>query len=201
MGVAPHRRQSAAADIVDRLIRRHSTAVVLLHQAVADRLGLGPTDHKCLDLLRERGAMTGSELAAITALTTGAITGVVARLEGAGYIHRKPDPNDGRRQIISVAHQRAAEIKAVFEPIHNDAAALLEQFDGGQRTAIADFLDHMTDCVYRHVSLLRSKALPPVNEVRGIQRVPSKSNGKKSRGGHRRPARKTSKSPTTRIRR
>ena len=62
----------------------------------------------------------------------------------------------GRRQIISVAHERASDIKAVFEPIHQDAAALLEQFDGGQLTAIADFLDQMTDCVYRHVSLLRA---------------------------------------------
>jgi hypothetical protein len=50
-------------EIVGRLARRHSAAVVLFHHAVAERLGLGPTDHKCLDLLRESGPMAGSDLA------------------------------------------------------------------------------------------------------------------------------------------
>src|SRR5437763_8916157 len=89
--------------IVGRLVRRHSTAVVLFHHAVAECLGLGPTDHKCLDLLLDRGAMSGSDLAAITGLTTGAITGVVARLEQAGYVRREPDPDDGRKQILHLA--------------------------------------------------------------------------------------------------
>jgi len=74
MKAARKSKDELAGEIVGRLARRHSTAVVLFHHAVAERLGLGPTDHKCLDLLRERGAITGSELAAITGLTTGAIT-------------------------------------------------------------------------------------------------------------------------------
>src|SRR6516162_2668811 len=107
MGTARKGKRELTEEIVGRLARRHSTAVVLFHHAVAERLGLGPTDHKCLDLLRERAAMTGSELAAITCLTSGAITGVVARLERAGYLHRKPDPHDGRKQILYLALERA----------------------------------------------------------------------------------------------
>ncbi len=61
------------------------------------RLGLGPSDHKCLDLVRERGPMTAARLAALTGLTTGAITGVVARLERGGLVARRPDPDDGRK--------------------------------------------------------------------------------------------------------
>src|SRR6516164_6949654 len=121
-----------AEDIVGQLARRHSTAVVLFHQAIAERLGLGPTDHKCLDLLRERGAMTGSELAAITGLTTGAITGVVARLEQAGYLRRESDPYDGRKQILFPALDRLRDIQHVFDPIREDTAALLEGFDTHQ---------------------------------------------------------------------
>lgn len=55
MKTARKRDQELIEEIVGRLAGRHSTAVVLFHQAVAERLGLGPTDHKCLDLLRERG--------------------------------------------------------------------------------------------------------------------------------------------------
>ena len=84
MRAARKKKHELAEEIAGRLMRQYSTAVVLFHHAVAERLGLGPADHKCLDLVRERGVMTGSDLAAITGLTTGAITGVVGRLERAG---------------------------------------------------------------------------------------------------------------------
>src|SRR5437763_16981351 len=103
MKTVRNNKRELADEIVGQLARRHSTAVVLFHHAVAERLGLGPTDHKCLDLLRERGAMAGSDLSAITGLTSGAITGVVARLEQAGYVRREPDPDDGRKQILHLA--------------------------------------------------------------------------------------------------
>ncbi len=148
-------------EIVGRLARRHSTAVVLFHHAVAERLGLGPTDHKCLDLLRDRGAMTGSDLGAITGLTSGAITGVVARLERAGYLRREPDPHDGRKQILHLALKRA-HIQDVINPLREDVAATLEHFDSHQLGAIAEFLAAATDLVYRHAALLRAQTLSAV---------------------------------------
>jgi DNA-binding MarR family transcriptional regulator len=159
MEVGPKNRQELAEEIVGQLVRRHSTAAVLFHHAVAERLGLGPADHKCLDLLRERGAMTGSELAAITGLTSGAITGVVARLERAGYLHRKPDPHDGRKQILSPARERLQELHRVFGPLREDVAALLESFDVRQLTAIADFLTRSAEIAFRHATRLRAETL------------------------------------------
>src|SRR5258708_7335822 len=138
-------------EIVGRLVRRHSTAVVLFHHAVAERLGIGPTDHKCLDLLRERWPLTGSELAALTGLTTGAITGVVARLEKAGYLRREPDAHDRRKQILYPVLERIRDIQVVFDPIRTDMAALLERFDTHQLTAIAEFLARSADLANRHV--------------------------------------------------
>lgn len=161
-----------AEEIVGRLMRRHSTAAVLFHHAVAERLGLGPTDHKCLDLLLERGAMSGSELAAITCLTSGAITGVVARLERAGYVRREPDPHDRRKQILSPALDRARDIHNVFDPIRKDVAALLDAFDSHQLTAIAEFLARSTDLAYRHGALLRSDTLRREPDSRGVQGLP-----------------------------
>jgi DNA-binding MarR family transcriptional regulator len=158
----PTTRQSKSErieEIVGRLVRRNSIAVVLFHHAVAERLGIGPTDHRCLDLLRERGALTGSELAAITGLTTGAITGVVARLEQAGYLRRESDSHDRRKQTLYPSLERMQGIKHLFDPIRKDVTALLERFDTHQLAAIAEFLAHSTDLAYRHVALLRSDAL------------------------------------------
>jgi DNA-binding MarR family transcriptional regulator len=159
MGTAPKTKRELADDIVGRLVRRHSTAAVLFHHAVAERLGLGPTDHKCLELLRERGAMSGSELAAITGLSSGAITGVVARLERARYLRREPDPNDGRKQILYPAQERVRELRKMFDPIRVDVTALLEGFDVHQLIAIAKFLDRSVAIAYRHATLLRAEAL------------------------------------------
>src|SRR5438132_5236412 len=95
----------------------------MFHQTVADRLGLNPTDHKCVDLLLLKGPMTAGELADSTGLTTGAITGAVDRLEKAGYVHRQPDPGDRRRVIVRVVSRRVGEIGRLFESL---AAATAE---------------------------------------------------------------------------
>ena len=79
-----------------------STAVVLYHEAIADRLGLSATEWKCLGLLRKSGPITAGRLAELTGLTTGAITGIVDRLERAGRARRASDPHDRRRVIIEV---------------------------------------------------------------------------------------------------
>src|SRR6266700_1599933 len=165
-------KHGLAEEIVGRLARRHSTAVVLFHHAVAERLGLGPTDHKCLDLLRERGAMAGSDLSAITGLTSGAITGVVARLERAGYLCREPNPHDGRKQILHLALERT-HIQDVINPLREDVAALLENFDTHQLTAIAEFLARTTDLIYRHAALLRGETISDLGRTRVIEPAPS----------------------------
>lgn len=160
-----------AEEIVGSLARRHSTATVLFHHAVADLLGLGPTDHKCLDLLRERGLMTGSELAAITGLTTGAITGVVTRLDRAGYVRREPDQHDRRKQVLHLVPEGMRDLHAVFDPLREDAATLLEGFDTHQLAAIAEFLARSTDFAYRRATLLRAQLLAAGGRTRPVART------------------------------
>lgn len=164
---ATHRRRRELIDaIAGPLARQRSTADVLFHHAVAACLGLGPTDHKCLDVLRDRGAMSGSGLAAITGLTSGAITGVVARLEHAGYLRREPDAYDGRKQILSIVPERLREVhEDVFAPLREDVAAVLEPFDTHQLAAIADFLSGTTAVLYRHLGLLRGRRFTPASHA------------------------------------
>ncbi len=60
------RRTNASLERLAQLTRRNSTATVLYHHAIAERLGLGPSDHKCLDLVLQPGELSGSRLAAMT---------------------------------------------------------------------------------------------------------------------------------------
>lgn len=143
--------------IVNRLARQHSTAMVLFHHAVAEWLHLGPTDHKCLDLLRERQALTGAQLASMTGLTTGAVTGVVRRLEKAGYLQREPDPHDRRKQVLRPVPARMDEIHQVIAPLRAESTDLLERFDTHQLAAIAEFLTETTRIGHRHAALFRTE--------------------------------------------
>lgn len=144
-------------------LRRLSTAAVLFHHAVAERLGLGPTDHKCVELLREHGPMIARDLGELTGLTSGAVTGIVARLESAGYVERRPDADDRRKQWLSVIPDRMEELEVIFGRIRADAAELLDGFDERQREAITIFLDRSADLIYRHTAHLRAESvLAPV---------------------------------------
>ncbi len=76
--------------------------LVRFYDAVADQLGLHVTDLTCLGALRDRGRAGVGELAAELGLTTGAVSRVIDRLERAGFVHRIPDPVDGRKVIIEL---------------------------------------------------------------------------------------------------
>ena len=130
--------------------RRLSMATIMFHQAVADRLGLHPTDHKCIGLLAEAGSTTAGELAEATGLTTGAITGVIDRLEAAGFVRREDDPNDRRRVIIRVVPKRYRDIARLFEPLAAAAREVGARYSEQERATILDFVDRscqvLRDC-------------------------------------------------------
>ncbi|MGH3332858.1 MAG: MarR family winged helix-turn-helix transcriptional regulator [Nocardioidaceae bacterium] len=157
------------------LTRRHSTATVLFHHAIAERLGLGPSDHKCLDLLLQHEHMTGSRLSAMTGLTTGAVTGVVNRLEQAGYVRRTPDPTDGRRQLLQPVPERIAEVGTLFDQHGPDLASMLADMDRDQISAVITFLDRATDDLEQRSAMLRVEtSRTPPSRARAKPTPPTK---------------------------
>jgi DNA-binding MarR family transcriptional regulator len=109
--------------------RTNSTGTVILHAAVAERLGLNPSDHKCADLMMSQSeTCTPGRLAELTGLSTGAITGVIDRLERAGFLIREHDPEDRRRVLLRVTQTRGPEMHALFQPLSRGVEALLENY-------------------------------------------------------------------------
>jgi DNA-binding MarR family transcriptional regulator len=132
-----------SAGRLDRLLRDLSTETVLLHQAIADRLGLNPTDHKCLGLLVDAGRpVTPGELATLTGLTSGAVTGVVDRLEAAGFVRRTRDPEDRRKVGIEVVFERVKrQVFPVFEQLARRMAVVAGAYKPREIETIVDFLE------------------------------------------------------------
>lgn len=135
--------------------RRLSARTIFLHQAIADRLGLNLTDHKCLDILVQNGAMPAGKLAEASGLTTGAITGVVDRLERAGYVTRNADADDRRKTVIVVIPARLADISGLFAQLGERTSALLAQYGENEQAAITDFVQKMGDMVDDFVCMLK----------------------------------------------
>src|SRR5579863_8198945 len=93
-----------------------STNNVFLHELVARKLGLNATDTRSLDLITRAGdsELTAGDLGRATGLTTGAITGILDRLEGAGFVERIRDANDRRRVIVRARVEAAGRVARLY---------------------------------------------------------------------------------------
>jgi len=133
-------------EAITKKFREMSTETIMFHQAVADVLGLYITDHKCLDLLYRFGAMPAGKLTELTGLTTGAVTGIIDRLEEAAYVRRTNDPKDRRRTIVEPIRNKKLErkIELIFIPLHERMHKLLSSYSDSE---LAFLLDATTEFV------------------------------------------------------
>jgi DNA-binding MarR family transcriptional regulator len=149
--------------------RQVSTAAILFHTAVADRLGLHATDHKCADFLYMKGPMTAGELAGLTGLTTGAITAVIDRLEKAGFVRREEDPGDRRRVIVRVLPKCHREIAPLFESFAAAQEELCARYSDRELAAILDYLTRSQQVAHEQTLKLRREAAVGRRKARGAR--------------------------------
>jgi DNA-binding MarR family transcriptional regulator len=137
-------------------LRKTGSLFQMMSQAAADRIGLNVTDLNCLNLLSFSGNMTAGELARTTGLTTASITGVVDRLEAAGFVTRERDPSDRRRVVVTIVLEKAiSEVATVFSPMIADWQALAAQYSDNELRLIVEFYDHMEQVLRKHLIRLR----------------------------------------------
>lgn len=99
-------------------MRRAGSMMQLLGAASAERIGINVTDLNCLNILALGGHLTAGDLARRTGLTTASITGVLDRLEEAGFVRRERDPHDRRRVIVRLDATRGLrDVAPVFAPV------------------------------------------------------------------------------------
>jgi DNA-binding MarR family transcriptional regulator len=102
---------------LENAMRKTTAQGTMFAAAVAERAGISSSDMDCMDFLNVEGRMTAGRLAEVTGLTTGAITGVVDRLEKAGLVRRERDATDRRKVFIAVVPENAARIGRFYVPM------------------------------------------------------------------------------------
>lgn len=140
----------------DLLGHRLSLAVVLFHQALADALGVGVTEHKVLDMLAHDGPLTPGALARRSGLSNAAVTKVVDRLRDAGYVSRMPSTRDGRsvEVVLTDAYRAAAGRPAAG--VAARVARLNEGFTREELAVVQQWLVGAIDALEVETARLRS---------------------------------------------
>ena len=109
--------------------RQYSDTSILMHEAIARKAGLSGTDHKYLGMIIQRGEMTAGELSKKTGLTTGAVTGLIDRLEKKNLAKRQLDKKDRRKVVIVPDTQNTMNLlEPLFANLQEKTAKLIASF-------------------------------------------------------------------------
>lgn len=125
-------------------VRDYGINLTLLQNAMGDRLGLNVTDMQCLRLLFLKGIATPSELARHTGLTSGATTAMLDRLEKAGLIERRPNPDDRRGTLIAPGKSAAEKVASLFESTRKAQDELISSYSEDELEIISDVFERFT---------------------------------------------------------
>jgi len=148
--------------------RELSNAIVFFHEAVAAHLGVSAAEWKCLGLLREHRSLSASKLAKLSGFTTGAMTGILDRLERAGYARRKPHPTDRRSVVVQPQHLTEVQkrVAPIFQSLLKAMATIAGRYTTAELESIAAFLRETTAALRSETETLKKRnMLRPSRQV------------------------------------
>ncbi len=127
-------------------------------RAAAARSGATVTDLQVIDLLEGAGPLTAGQIADLTGLTTGAVTGLLNRLEEAGRVRRERDPADGRRVIVRlVPGDDGTAVGALLAPLGMAWDSLAAQYDDEKIALLLAFLQRGNALLKTEILRLREE--------------------------------------------
>lgn len=125
-------------------VRDYGVNLTLFRNAVSEWAGINVTDMECLRLLFLKGTASPSELAKHTGLTSGATTAMLDRLEKAGLIERRPNPDDRRGTLIAAAESSAEKAASWFESARKAQDELISSYSAEDLEIISDVFERFT---------------------------------------------------------
>jgi DNA-binding MarR family transcriptional regulator len=131
---------------IEMAVRAFIASAILFNHQVAQRLGLGASDGQFMHLLQVRGPLTPGQLAELSGLTTGTVTGVIDRLENAGFVRRERDTSDRRKVLVRLDEQHLwQQMAPLYAGQAESLAKVAGHFDAEQLDIVADFLERLVE--------------------------------------------------------
>jgi len=155
-------RARLLADL-DREFRYGSGLGVVFSQAVASRVGITGSDLECLDFIGLCGGVASAgDLAEATGLTTGAVTGMIDRLEEAGFAKRERDADDRRKVLVRSLPAAERRIAPNYTSLQQAMQELLSHYSDEQLSLLLDFAGKSARIMAQEIAKLRAK--PPAKK-------------------------------------
>lgn len=141
---------------IRKLNQAYAYTSLQMHEAIGRAAGLSGTDHKYLGFLIQKGPMTAGELARLTGLTTGAITGLIDRFEKKKLVKREWAEGD-RRKVMVVPD--VDKIRGLLEPLYqafrHKSEALTASFSEKELRVIEAYLSRGIEIMNETVTALQ----------------------------------------------
>jgi DNA-binding MarR family transcriptional regulator len=138
-------------------LRAFQRAVDDMDHAASEALGVNRNDARCLDVLQEREPMTAGALAEELALTTGAITTLLDRLEQVGFVRRIRDLEDRRRVQVELTPLARERIGELYGPMAELGREWLEPYTDQEIELLTEFFRHGTKINAANAARIRSE--------------------------------------------
>ena len=152
------RRNSRSRAELARELRQFTGLSAAFFRAAAARLGMTVTDLQVIDTLESVGPLTAGQLSDLTGLTTGAITGMLNRLEKSGLILKGSDPDDARRVLVRLA-PGAASLRDVNATLDSPGMAwndAISHYSDEQIALLQEFLKRGNALTREEIARLRA---------------------------------------------
>jgi DNA-binding MarR family transcriptional regulator len=111
-----------------------------LNRQVGARLELKDIDMDCLDLINRHGPLSPTAAARLAGLHPATMTGVLDRLERAGWVTRAPDPADRRAVTVRALHERNRELYQLLSGMDSSMDEICAGYREAELELLATFL-------------------------------------------------------------
>lgn len=143
---------------IRRLSQQYAYTSIQMHETIGRKSGFSGTDHKYLGFLLQKGQMTAGELANLTGLTTGAVTGLIDRFEKKKLVKRQFDEDDRRKVFIVPDTEK---IMAILEPLYkefrNNSEKLIASFPEKELEILEAYFSKAIEIMDETTNKLNSK--------------------------------------------
>jgi DNA-binding MarR family transcriptional regulator len=144
-GVDAARRRRRLSTAIKDSLRELSIQLSLLNHQVGAHVDLKDVDFECLDVISRHGPLSPSALARRAGLHPATMTGILDRLERAGWVARERDPSDRRAVVVRALRDRSKEVFRLYSGMNTSMDDICAGYGEAELELLADFLRRTAD--------------------------------------------------------